>query len=141
MLWPEAYLGAWSTSKMELFAKTVTDLVIDYFRKTFHFRYLTGFWTTFWWLSMFHKSGRCSWAHPQFKENFLKIKFSNSKFCEVKWCEETAVCSSFKIGVFKILQFWRENKDLCWSLFLTKLHALSKRDSNTGVFLWILQDF
>ena len=35
-------------------------------------------------------------------------------------------------------------KHLCWSLFLIKLHAfilatLLKTDSNTGVFLWILQ--
>ena len=34
-------------------------------------------------------------------------------------------------------------KDPCWSLFLTKLQAftlatLLMRDSNTGVFLWIL---
>ena len=37
-------------------------------------------------------------------------------------------------------------KYLCWSLFLINLQAynlatLSQRDSNTGVFLWILQKF
>ena len=37
-------------------------------------------------------------------------------------------------------------KHLCWSLFLVRLQALRpvtlvKRDSNTGVFLWILQKF
>ena len=37
-------------------------------------------------------------------------------------------------------------KYLCWSLFLIKLQAfrlatLLKRDSDTGVFLWILQNF
>ena len=35
-------------------------------------------------------------------------------------------------------------KHLCWSLFLIKLEAFrsdSKRDSNIGLFLWILQNF
>ena len=37
-------------------------------------------------------------------------------------------------------------KHLCWSLFLIKLQALRPaalltRDSNTGVFLWILRNF
>ena len=37
-------------------------------------------------------------------------------------------------------------KHRCWSLFLTKLHffksvTLLKRDSNTGVFLWLLKKF
>ena len=51
----------------------------------------------------------------------------------------------FKIGALKIFAIYTR-KHLCWSLFLIKLHAwrlatLLKRDSKTGVFLWILQNF
>ena len=46
-----------------------------------------------------------------------------------------------QIGVFKSFAIFTQ-KHLCWSLFLIKLQAcrpanLLKRDSNTGVFLWI----
>ena len=49
----------------------------------------------------------------------------------------------FKISVVKNFTIFTE-KHLCWCLFLIKLQAwrpttLSKRDSNTGVFLWILR--
>ena len=51
----------------------------------------------------------------------------------------------FKIGVLKNFAIFA-GKHLCWSCFLMKLQAwrsaiLFKRDSNTGVFLWILQNF
>ena len=51
----------------------------------------------------------------------------------------------FKIDVLKNFTIFTE-KQLCQSLFLIKLQAwrptnLSKRDSYTGVFLWILQNF
>ena len=39
----------------------------------------------------------------------------------------------FKIGVLKNFAI-STGKHLCWGLFLTKLHPLSKRDPNTGVF-------
>ena len=50
---------------------------------------------------------------------------------------------SSKIGVLKNFEILT-GKHLCWSLFLIKLQAckpatLLKRDSSTGVFLWILQ--
>ena len=51
----------------------------------------------------------------------------------------------FKIVVLKnFAKFTR--KHLCWSLFSIKLQALRpatllKRDSDTGAFLWILQNF
>ena len=51
----------------------------------------------------------------------------------------------FKIDDLKHFAIISENH-LCWSPFLIKLQAfrpatLLKRDSNTGVFLWILQKF
>ena len=51
----------------------------------------------------------------------------------------------FKIGVLKNFAIFA-GKHLCWSYFLIKLQAwrfaiLLKRDSNTGVFLGILQNF
>ena len=67
------------------------------------------------------------------------------------WCISfsksfTLIFSSFwaLIGVFKNFAMLT-GKHLYWSLFLIKLQAwkhapLLKRDSNTGVFLWILQN-
>ena len=51
----------------------------------------------------------------------------------------------FKIGVLNNFAIFA-GKHLCWSYFLIKLQArrsaiLLKRDSNTGVFLWILRNF
>ena len=48
----------------------------------------------------------------------------------------------YKKGVLKNFSSFTE-KHLFWSLFWIKLSpaALLKRDSNTGVFLWILQHF
>ena len=45
-----------------------------------------------------------------------------------------------KVGVVKNFANFT-GKHLFWSLFLIKLQALLKRDSNTGVFLWNLQKF
>ena len=50
-----------------------------------------------------------------------------------------------KIGALKNFIISR-GKHLHWSLFLITLQALGpatllKRDSNTGIFLWILQNF
>ena len=58
----------------------------------------------------------------------------------------------YKKGFLKISQYSQAilailaYKHLCWSLFLIKLQAfrlnfLLKRDSRTGVFLWIFQNF
>ena len=51
----------------------------------------------------------------------------------------------FTIGVLKNFAIFTE-KHLCWSLFLIKLQALRpatllKRNSDKGVFLWILPNF
>ena len=51
----------------------------------------------------------------------------------------------FKTGTLKNFAIFT-GKQLCWSLFLIKLRpwrpaTLLKRDSNTGVFLWILRPF
>ena len=51
----------------------------------------------------------------------------------------------FKMGVFKNFVIFRK-KHLCWGLFLTKFQAWRpstslKRNSNTGLFLWILRNF
>ena len=53
-------------------------------------------------------------------------------------------CSIEKAAFKKFTTF--TGKHLCWSLFLIKLRVwrpatLFKRESNTGVFLWILQNF
>ena len=50
----------------------------------------------------------------------------------------------FRIGVHKNFAIFKE-KHLSWSLFLIKLQtssptALLKRDYNSGIFLWILQN-
>ena len=49
----------------------------------------------------------------------------------------------FEIGVLRNFAIFTE-KHLCWSLFLIKLLAfqatLLKRDSNTGIFQWTLQN-
>ena len=48
----------------------------------------------------------------------------------------------FKIDVLKNFVIFTR-KHMCWSLFLVKMQptTLLKRDSNTGVFLWILEIF
>ena len=51
----------------------------------------------------------------------------------------------FKIGALTNFTIFTR-KHLCWSLFLIKWQtwpsaSLLKRDSNTGVFLWILRNF
>ena len=51
----------------------------------------------------------------------------------------------FKVDVLKNFVIFA-GKHLCWSYFLIKLQAWTspivlKRDSNTGVFLWILRNF
>ena len=51
----------------------------------------------------------------------------------------------FRIGVLKNFAIFK-GKQLSWSLFLIKLHTsmpanLLKRDSSSGVFLWILRNF
>ena len=67
----------------------------------------------------------------------LFSSFSQSR----KHNTEAVVCRCFfKISVLKIFQY----SHLSWSLFLIKLKAfmsvaLLKRDSNTGVFQWILR--
>ena len=53
-------------------------------------------------------------------------------------------CSLKKVVLKNLALF--TGKNLYWSLFLIKLQiwritTLSKRDSNTGIFLWILQNF
>ena len=59
---------------------------------------------------------------------------------DLYWCS----CSQmfFKTEVFKKFAIFT-GKHLCWSLLSTKLQtwATLKRDSNTGVFLWILRNF
>ena len=73
----------------------------------------------------------------------------NERFIELWQTEESLwnlLCRSsrsqmfFKIGALKTFAIFTA-KHLCWSLFLMKLQAwraatLSKRDSNTSVFLW-----
>ena len=60
------------------------------------------------------------------------------------FCQKQSPDVLYKKAVFK--DFARfAGKQLCWSLFLIELQALSsatllKRDSNTGVFLRILQN-
>ena len=44
-----------------------------------------------------------------------------------------------KAALKKVARFTGEH--LCCSLFLIKLQALLEKDSNTGVFLWILRNF
>ena len=66
---------------------------------------------------------------------FLYNPFFRSSHC---WC-------SVKKAVLKNFANLLENQ-LCWSLFLITLQGLrtvtlSKRDSNTSVFLWNLQNF
>ena len=66
---------------------------------------------------------------------FLYNPFFRSSHC---WC-------SVKKAVLKNFANLPENQ-LCWSLFLITLQGLrtvtlSKRDSNTSVFLWNLQNF
>ena len=51
----------------------------------------------------------------------------------------------FKIGALKIFAIFI-GEHLCWSLFLIKLKAfrpatLSRRNSNKGIFLWIVRSF
>ena len=71
-------------------------------------------------------------------ENLISIHFKKNIFrsshqsCSIK-------------AVLKHLAIFTTRKHLWWSLFLIKLQTLRpgtllKRDSNTGVFLWILQN-
>ena len=88
------------------------------------------------------------WTHgnPRFSEQFFVEFLLNyyfkfpydccSGFSLAVW-KETAICSRFAIFT---------GKRLCWSLFWIKLQdfwpaTLLKKDSNTGVFLWILRNF
>ena len=101
--------------------------------------------------------------------NFQSIYSQSASEWIIKKCAEGAFEAQFDFQIFK--QIWRHRssrsngpkvfcekvvltkfaiftaKHMCWRLFLIKLqhtwrHAtLLKRDSNTGVFLWILQNF
>ena len=75
------------------------------------------------------RASRCHWYYLV-SSNWLQK--SSHRRCSIK----KAVLKNFAIFT---------EKHLCWSLFLIKLQARSpatlfKRDSNTGVFLWILRN-
>ena len=77
---------------------------------------------------------------------------SSSKASFLFWCFVLVKCMPpqpqevfYKKAVLKHFTIFI-GKHLCWSLFLLKLQVwktaiLLKRDSNIGVFLWILQNF
>ena len=61
------------------------------------------------------------------------------------FCRSSHLQVFFKIAILKNFVIFT-GKHLCWSLFLIKLQTfrlvtLSKRDSYTGVFLWIMWNF
>ena len=88
------------------------------------------------------------WPNPEeISEKFQK-EISGRNFKVLKQdvaFAEAAVCRCFfKIGVLKNFAIFTE-KHLCYCLFLTILQAsrptvFLKRDFNTGVFMWILQN-
>ena len=94
------------------------------------------------------------WTHSWFTHEELLGKFfiSSSSFFIVvwapclhfrRWYRSSHPRCSIKKAVFKIFAIFT-GKQLCWSLFLIICSVpatLLKRDSNTGVFLWILQKF
>ena len=94
---------------------------------------------------------RCFENYGKLQRKFLIVveKISKSIFLEVITWHITAICESshrrcsIKKAVFKNFTLFIR-KHLCWSLFLIKLQAwmpLLKKDSNGGVFLWILRNF
>ena len=88
---------------------------------------------------------RFSCIQKQFRSSHLAHVFS-CEFCEISkntWATASGSCSQmfFKIGVLKNFTNFVGNH---WSFFLNKVAGLKlcnfiKRDSNTGVFLWICE--
>ena len=73
----------------------------------------------------------------------LKLYVSQTKKCLNSWSSHQK-CSIEKAVLKNVAKFTRKN--LCWSLLLIDLLASKpatflRRDSNTSVFLWILQSF
>ena len=103
---------------------------IYYFCKKFHLRCSLG---------SEYVSNYCLWMCL-----WMRLCFSYYYFhFESRKFRRSSSQMSFKINVFKSFAIFT-GKRLCWSLFLIKLLAckpgsLSKGDSNTGLFLWILQ--
>ena len=76
-------------------------------------------------------------AETSTQEEILTVRSRN--------CRSSCSQIFIKISVLKNFAIFT-GKHLCWSLFLRKLQVLKpasllKRDSNTGVFLWILRNF
>ena len=112
---------ALSNIKMVHFAK-----IINFFHKTFRLRCLTGFWVHI-----------C----PSFAQIFLNFQ---NYLLESNFRSSLRRCS-IKKGVLR--NFAKlTGKQLCQSLLFNKVadfrpSLLLKRDSGTGVFLWMLRNF
>ena len=121
---------------------TLNSSVIDYF--SFH-----SYWRTnkIFVLSLFFFVRGCSvWWKNLLVTNFLWVLHIKRKQCVI-WTFSRSIHSQmfFKIRVLKSFAI-STGKHLYWSHFLIKLQAfrpatLLQRDSNIGVFLWILRNF
>ena len=88
------------------------------------------------------------WRGPLKKAHWIKSRYEPlRRILTVKKRNGRSSCSLIfiKISVLKNFAIFTR-KQLCWSLFLRKWQVLKhasllKGDSNTGVFLWILQNF
>ena len=128
----KTYLECFQTSNMELFIKIVNDWkLLTVFTKS-HLSCFTKFLIRLWmqisWLVLYDK--KCG----PFTVKSLNIYRSNHQTCSIK-----------KVILNKIFQNFQENTCVGVS-FLMKLLALGlqfcwKRDSETGVFIWILKIF
>ena len=122
----DAYSEPIVPSMIELFAKEHLRwsflgkqlTVVSYFRKNVHSRCSTGFWIHLRLLLLFHSHWTC------FSLLMSKPRTSHQRFSEKK-------------GVLGNLQ---ENTCVRVS-FLIKLLLYLKRNSSTGVFLWMLRNF
>ena len=101
----------------------VLDMPLTCLKKDKNCKFLRNFWENLYWEMI-----------------FLTVIFS--KFCK-KFRDSHPSCSIKKDLLKNFIIF--TGKHLCWILFLIKLQdwrptTLLKRDSSTGVFLWILQN-
>ena len=77
--------------------------------------------------------------------SLAKLQLEHSQYSLNFDCQSTRSQMFFETGVLNNYAIFT-GKHLCWSFFLIKLQVSSlhfywKRDSNIGVFLWILQSF
>ena len=143
MLLPHMFIskGVMMKFKLKEKKKYVSFFLTDIMYYTINYLLMNSF------LSVF--ANRIFWYTQVYNIHVI----GTSKICDLDHMNVTYICVvrkkhpllEIQIGILKNFTTFT-GKHMCWSLFLIKLQGYSpetllKRNSNTGVFLWILQNF